>query len=190
MNKLTVKKYYTTGDMARFCEVDVNTVKRWIRDGNLKAFSTPSGHFRIARESFVNFLIKQGFIDDMLVQEKTTATAPFLAVDSDPSGLARIIDTLETAANGRTVLASNSIFDGFMKVERYSPAAVFLGFSSTRESNLEFIEALRESRSHTKIDIYAVVGEQDPVVERKLKQLNVQPIQLKTIDKQFIKKIV
>jgi len=62
MEKLIVKKYYTTGDLCRFCEVDVNTIKRWIRLGKLKAILLPSGHYRITRKSAIEFLNDYGFL--------------------------------------------------------------------------------------------------------------------------------
>jgi len=68
MEKLIVKKYYTTGELARFCEVDVNTVKRWIRNGKLDAFPLPSGHLRITRSVLINFLRTCGFIDDAQIE--------------------------------------------------------------------------------------------------------------------------
>ena len=39
--------YLTTGEVARRCQVSVGTVKNWIEAGQLEAFRTPGGHFRI-----------------------------------------------------------------------------------------------------------------------------------------------
>ena len=58
------KKYFTTGEIARYCEVDINTVKNWIKANGLEGFKTPSGHFRVARKAFIDFIKKQGFTFD------------------------------------------------------------------------------------------------------------------------------
>jgi len=50
------KKYFTTGEIARYCEVDINTVKNWIKANDLEGFKTPSGHFRVARKAFIDFI--------------------------------------------------------------------------------------------------------------------------------------
>lgn len=48
----------TSSDIASYCQVSKSTVLEWIKSGTLKAFSLPSGHFRIDRDDFRNFLNK------------------------------------------------------------------------------------------------------------------------------------
>ncbi len=78
-----VKKYFTTGDIARYCEVDVNTVKRWIRNGNLEAFTTPSGHYRIPRDKFITFLNIQGFPYNPAYFGNSLDSPDILIIDND-----------------------------------------------------------------------------------------------------------
>jgi excisionase family DNA binding protein len=37
----------TSRDIAAYCQVSKSTVLEWIKSGRLKAFSLPSGHYRI-----------------------------------------------------------------------------------------------------------------------------------------------
>ena len=37
----------TTGDVARYCGASRMGVLRWIRQGKLKAYTTPGGHYRV-----------------------------------------------------------------------------------------------------------------------------------------------
>lgn len=46
----------TTRDIASYCQVSKSTVLEWIKSGRLKAFSLPSGHYRIDRKDFRKFL--------------------------------------------------------------------------------------------------------------------------------------
>ena len=46
----------TSQDIASYCQVSKSTVLSWIKNGKLKAFSLPSGHFRIDKKDFVDFL--------------------------------------------------------------------------------------------------------------------------------------
>ena len=46
----------TSSDIASYCQVSKSTVLEWIKSGRLKAFSLPSGHYRIDREDFRDFL--------------------------------------------------------------------------------------------------------------------------------------
>lgn len=42
--------YVTTGEAGRACGVTAGAVKKWIRQGKLRAIRTPGGHFRIPIE--------------------------------------------------------------------------------------------------------------------------------------------
>lgn len=48
--------YVTTGDVARALGVSLNTVKGWIRTGDMEAVRLPSGHFRIPRRELDRIL--------------------------------------------------------------------------------------------------------------------------------------
>jgi excisionase family DNA binding protein len=48
----------TSSNIADYCQVSKSTVLEWIKSGNLKAFRLPSGHYRVDREDFRDFLKK------------------------------------------------------------------------------------------------------------------------------------
>lgn len=48
----------TSRDIAVYCQVSKSTVLEWIKSGRLKAFSLPSGHYRIDKTDFREFLEK------------------------------------------------------------------------------------------------------------------------------------
>jgi excisionase family DNA binding protein len=48
----------TSRDIASYCQVSKSTVLEWIKSGRLNAFSLPSGHYRIDRKDFKDFLEK------------------------------------------------------------------------------------------------------------------------------------
>lgn len=50
------RSYYTTGEVARFCEVTIPTVKNWIKKGLLRTTKTPGGINRIRKEDFLEFV--------------------------------------------------------------------------------------------------------------------------------------
>ena len=76
------KKYFTTGDIARYCEVDINTVKNWIKRGDLDAFTTPSGHYRIPRARFIDFIKEQGFLYNSNYFGEDINTTEILVIES------------------------------------------------------------------------------------------------------------
>jgi excisionase family DNA binding protein len=48
----------TSRDIAAYCQVSKSTVLEWIKSGRLKAFRLPSGHYRIDKNAFKDFLIE------------------------------------------------------------------------------------------------------------------------------------
>jgi len=48
----------TSRDIAMYCQVSKSTVLEWIKSSRLKAFRLPSGHYRIDKKDFREFLEK------------------------------------------------------------------------------------------------------------------------------------
>jgi excisionase family DNA binding protein len=48
----------TSRDIASYCQVSKSTVLEWIKSNRLKAFRLPSGHYRIDKKDFREFLEK------------------------------------------------------------------------------------------------------------------------------------
>jgi len=51
-------EHITTSVVADHCGVSKVTVLRWIEKGHLTAFRLPEGHYRIRRDDFGKFLVK------------------------------------------------------------------------------------------------------------------------------------
>lgn len=51
-----IEPVLTTGDVAEYCHVTTMTVLNWINAGQLKAYQTPGGHYRVKRDDFKDFL--------------------------------------------------------------------------------------------------------------------------------------
>jgi excisionase family DNA binding protein len=54
------KQVFTTFEVARICNANITSIKNWIDKGNLRAFRTPGGHFRIEKAVLVDFLERFG----------------------------------------------------------------------------------------------------------------------------------
>ncbi len=50
------KEVFTTFEAADICHANISSIKNWIADGELDAFKTPGGHYRIPRDVLVDFL--------------------------------------------------------------------------------------------------------------------------------------
>lgn len=50
------KEVYTTFEAAKICNANITSIKNWIDKGELRAFRTPGGHYRIERKVLDDFL--------------------------------------------------------------------------------------------------------------------------------------
>ena len=61
MAKKTSKvKIYSALEVANICGVVNQTAINWIRNGYLKAFSTPGGQYRVYKDDLIEFLTTRG----------------------------------------------------------------------------------------------------------------------------------
>lgn len=62
-----MKKVFTTGEVARICQVAPRTVSKWFDMGRLKGYRVPSsGDRRIPRQDLIAFLREHGLGEDGL----------------------------------------------------------------------------------------------------------------------------
>lgn len=54
------KEVYTTFEVAKICNANITSIKNWISQGELRAFRTPGGHYRIERDVLDAFLKRHG----------------------------------------------------------------------------------------------------------------------------------
>jgi two-component system OmpR family response regulator len=70
----------TTGKAAEYCHVSQATIVNWIKDGRLKAYTTPGGHRRILQSDLVSFLEAQNMPVEPALRQ---VSGPRLLLDGD-----------------------------------------------------------------------------------------------------------
>lgn len=182
------KKYYTTGDIARYCEVDVNTVKNWIRNGNLRAFTTPSGHYRISRDRFIALIKEQGFLYDPSYFNDDSYIPDILIIDGDTNQRDSVINVLNKLyKNIRLQTASNS-FDGYAKILKQRPKIILIDLAVSSITGLEFLRFVRSKDNLNDMRILVISPHGNECTLRELKELKVNAILFKPVKKQILKK--
>jgi excisionase family DNA binding protein len=128
------KPYYTTGDLARALGVSVVAVKKWIRQGKLRAFRTPGGHFRVEPEEFRRLQTTYGF-------PAGPAEVPrILVVDDDPEMVSLLLDSLRGLRPAPKLEAALDGYEGVLKVGTFRPHVLVLDL---RMAGLDGFEVCR-----------------------------------------------
>ena len=85
------RRYLTTSDVARICQVTAVTVGNWIRSGKLAASRVPGGNYRISAQALVSLLQQADIpVPPSLTQTQTSV----LIIEHDPHVVRRISNVL------------------------------------------------------------------------------------------------
>lgn len=145
----------TTGIVARYCEVSTNAVKKWIRQGDLPAFQTPGGHFRVTREEFRNFLVRHGM---PLHQEFFPDRRPRVLIADDEPVVRDLVRELVLSATGGQVDVETAEdgYDALVKVGDFKPDLLIMDLKMPRMDGFEACRTIRSNSQLSHVRILAM----------------------------------
>ncbi|MBI5561821.1 MAG: response regulator [Deltaproteobacteria bacterium] len=174
------KRPYTTGEIAAFCHVTINAVKKWISSGKLDAFRTPGGHFRVHKEAFAAFLdrYKLDIKNEVFPEHKRV-----LIIDDEREVVEFIKGALEAMQEGYIVETAGDGHEGLIKVGDFKPELLVLDIRMPRFDGFEVTKRIKGDESTRSIKILAVTayGREDigKIIECGADECLAKPINLK-----------
>lgn len=154
-------RFITTGEAAMHCQVSLPALRRWIRDGRLRAFQTPGKHARIEVGEFQRFLKEYG----MPPYRAARAPQPprVLVVEDDPD-VRNILVRLLAAHPRRPIFeTAEDGYEALIKVGVFKPSFLVLDVVMPKLDGLEVCRRLRTNPETRNIRILAVTGQMDMV---------------------------
>jgi len=174
-------RFLTTGQVARRCGVGVNTIKRWIRMGQLDAVITPGGHWRIPYPSFSAFQRTQRLA---VPRDTRGAASKVLVIDDDPPSCDLLCAALEAAPYELVVESASDGYQGLVMIGQSRPHLIVLDIMMPNINGLELIQRLRATPEVLR-DLHIVVvtaATGRPLVMRKLEQCACDAVIPKPVD--------
>jgi excisionase family DNA binding protein len=134
------RSFYTTGQIARLCQVTKRTVITWIDSGKLNGYRMPGGrHRRVATADLLAFMKGHGIPD----LERHLPRRRVLVVDDDPD----FAGLLEEALRDRyDVETAGTALDAATRAAEFRPDVVLLDVRLPDVSGLEVCRHFRERR--------------------------------------------
>jgi excisionase family DNA binding protein len=159
-------KPYTTGEIAGFCSVTINAVKKWIAAGKLNAFRTPGGHYRVHRDEFLSFLERYKLdIKARLFPE----TRRVLIVDDERDIREFVKGVLESMDSSYEVETASDGYEALIKVGDFKPELVILDIRMPNIDGFEVCRRIKEDRFSKDISILAVTAYGEESTEKILR---------------------
>jgi excisionase family DNA binding protein len=148
----------TTGEAAAHCQVSPPALKRWIREGRLRAFKTAGGHARIALDDFGRFLRAHG-----MPPYPAAEGAGVLIADDEPALVGVLVNLLldhrpdvklETASDG---------YEALIKVGSFKPALLILDVTMPGLDGIEVCRHLKTNPDTRGVKILGITGYRDRI---------------------------
>ncbi len=158
------RRFFTTTEVARYCEVSNDGVLKWIKAGKLRAFATPGGHYRIGAEDFREFLklyafpIQEGFFG---ASEKRGPAAHVLIVNEEAGRRAALIRRLRQSDPNWIVEEAGDGFEAGIKIGMTRPDVVVLDLKIPRIDALSLCRTIRANPDTHSIRILVIFSDPD-----------------------------
>ena len=121
-------KIFSALEVANICGVVNQTAINWIKNGYLKAFTTPGGQYRIYAKDLAAFLDNRGMADsgDVLQVLLERANWGSLLIAADEAVNNRLYNELEKALPGFSIVQVVDSFDLGLCLAREKPGIIIL----------------------------------------------------------------
>ena len=164
-------KIYSALEVANICGVVNQTAINWIKNGSLKAFTTPGGQYRVYAEHLVDFLKERGMkvpakvlesLNDGFVNEKK-----ILIIDPDRVEIKEMRDNLADSLPGYSFISAATSFDAGRLLMAEKPEIIILS-ESFRELTVENLyDTISSRRDYEKPVIIFIAEENSTAKESK-----------------------
>ena len=153
--------YLTTGEVARRCQVSVGTVKNWIEAGQLEAFRTPGGHFRIKSSALQQFQSAFGFPADPDDRPR------ILVVDDQREFVDLAIDSLKVLLPDARLEGAGGGYEALLRIGSLQPHVLLLDLRMPGLDGFEVCRRVKEAPASKGTRIVAMTGFVDDQAEAR-----------------------
>lgn len=149
---MTNLKSLTTGDIAKYCDVNLRTVIRWIDNGSLVGYKLPGrGNNRVTVNNFVAFLIENNMPvpPEFLINKKSV-----LVVDDDLS-MGQAIKRVLKKDGFQCDIVGNGFLAG-SKLAQNKPSLMTLDLTMPGLNGFELLKQLRNEEAYRDLKVLVI----------------------------------
>lgn len=164
---------YSALEVANICGVVNQTAINWIRNGYLKAFSTPGGQYRVYQDDLIEFMMKRHMRipSDLVVEEKADTLGSILIVDDD-RGLNNVM--MKYFSGKFPDFSFYQAFDGFeagVQMVEKKPDLILLDLNLPGLDGFSLCSRINDTDEFGKPLVFVITSLNDDGVEEKVKKM-------------------
>lgn len=167
-------RIFSALEVANICGVVNQTAINWVKNGYLKAFTTPGGQYRIYAEDFVSFLVER----EMRIPRELIDLVPgsngqkkILIIDDDKDLNEVLHDSFLRKLEGYTVLQAFDGFEAGKILQAEKPDVVILDINLPGIDGHELCSRIKSDKDLGNPVIISISGLNDIVEEEKILSL-------------------
>ncbi len=162
------KQSFSTSEVARFCHVTPDTVRKWAEAGRIPVFKTPGGHRRIRRDDLIQFLQENGM---PLGGDLKADGMRVLVVDDEPAIVALIRRFLDDCGRLFDISVATDGFDAGHQLGVFQPSVVILDLRLPGVDGFEICRRIKASPASATTKIIAMTGIPDADINERIMNL-------------------
>ena len=163
------RRFFTTSAVARHCEVSNDGVLTWIKQGKLRSFATPGGHYRVSAEDFRSFL---NHYDIPFEEEALFGTTPepttVLIVDDDADVREIVRRRLHEFDATLRIEEACDGYDAGIQIGSLRPDLVILDIMMPRVDGFSLCRSIRGNPQTRGIKVLAITALPDEANIRRM----------------------
>jgi excisionase family DNA binding protein len=162
------KQSFSTSEVARYCHVTADTIRKWAEAGRIRVFKTPGGHRRIRREDLIQFL-KENNIP--VHEDLDNSGVKILVVDDEKAVISVVRRFLERAQTPFQIEIAMDGYEAGRQVATFHPDVIFLDLRLPGIDGFEVCRRIKADEETAGTHIIAMTGYYEGDVAQRVVEL-------------------
>lgn len=162
------KQSFSTSEVARFCHVTADTIRKWAEAGRIRVFKTPGGHRRIRRDDLMRFLRENNI---PIHEDLDNSGVRLLVVDDEKAVISVIRRFLERSSTPFQVEVAMDGFEAGRQVATFRPDVIFLDLRLPGIDGFEVCRRIKTNAESSSSHVLAMTGYYEGEVAQRVIEL-------------------
>ncbi|MBI2425004.1 MAG: response regulator [Candidatus Hydrogenedentes bacterium] len=165
---METKQSFSTSEVAKYCHVTADTIRKWAEAGRIQVFKTPGGHRRIRRDDLIRFLRENSI---PVHDELDNSGMKILVVDDEKAVISVIRRFLERSQTPFQIEVAMDGFDAGQQMALFRPNVVFLDLRLPGIDGFEVCRRIKSDPETASTQIIAMTGYYEGDVAQRVVEL-------------------
>ena len=162
------KQSFSTSEVAKYCHVTADTIRKWAEAGRIHVFKTPGGHRRIRREDLVRFLRENKI---PIHEDLDNAGIRVLVVDDEKAVVSVIRRFLERSQTPFQIEVALDGFEAGHQVATFRPSVIFLDLRLPGMDGFEVCRRIKADPESANCHIISMTGYYEGDVAQRIVEM-------------------